>query len=63
MSNDNISCLTEGKSGLGKAKKIIKYDLRCENNNEQVEIKDGNFIVNIDINVENLRIKDEDINS
>lgn len=63
MSNENISCLTEGKSGLGKAKKIIKYDLRCENNNAQVEIKDGNFIVNIDINVENLRIKDEDINS
>ena len=42
---------------------IFIYDLRCENNNAQVEIKDGNFIVNIDINVENLRIKDEDINS
>ena len=61
--NQHYTVLTEGKSGLGKAKKIIKYDLRCENNNAQVEIKDGNFIVNIDINVENLIIKDEDINS
>jgi hypothetical protein len=52
-----IKLSTEDKSGLYKASKILKSDLKFEQNECKREIdKDGRYSVDIKINIENLRI-------
>ncbi len=45
----------EGGSGLVKARKIVKYDLGCVDNEIKVEAKEGKCICYITINIEKLK--------
>ncbi len=45
----------EGGSGLVKARKIVKYDLGCVENEVVVSAKEGKCIGSITINIEKLK--------
>lgn len=47
---DGFKLITEGKSGLMKARKTIKDDLKNESNELYITVKDGKFKVTVDIN-------------
>lgn len=51
---DGLKLITEGKSGLMKALKTIKDDLRCEDNNLFVKTDNGKFRVTAMINFTHL---------
>lgn len=44
----------EGHSGLVKVKKIIKYDLGCEQNELSIKADNGKCIVDVTINIQNI---------
>ena len=47
---------TEGRSGLVKVRKIIKYDLGCEDNELQIVAENGFCKTDVFINIKDLKV-------
>ena len=55
------SSRTEGKSGIYKIDTIVYYQLKAEGNTYFPRIEDNSYVVDVCINLNNMRVKDENI--
>lgn len=55
------SSRTEGKSGIYKIDTIVYYQLKAEGNTYFPRIEDNRYVVDVCINLNNMRVKDENI--